>query len=198
MAKRRRRNVKATGLKPWSEVSKPSPRVFPKRYCADFIRPRGGIDKDSHFMLNRGHIESAGVPDSGQRGSQRTVNGVTIVANRPHIPTRVPESKPSKSQLLAEAFVLPSIEVQRLRNWTINNQGEVISVPWQHIILNKTENWRFSIFWRNDKVLFVDENTATKTLAVSRQNFKSVSLAKQYYLANGSRSIAMRPRRSYG
>lgn len=197
MGKRRRRNVKSTGLKQHSEQGKPSPRVFPKRYCADYIRPRGGIAKDVHFVLNRRHIESAGVPDSGQSGSVRTVNGVETVAGRPHSPTPIPASKLSKSQLLAEAFVLPRIEVARLRNWAINNNGEIVSIPWQHIVLEKTENWRFCLFWRNDKVLFVSDNTATKKLAVSRRTFSSVIKAKQFYLANGYQAIPMGPRRTY-
>src|SRR6267142_237056 len=132
MGKRKARNKaqKSHRVKLWSDLTgKPSrvKKVFPNHMSADFIKPRGGIERDLHKELNRSHIDSL---------TRDETIPITII---------------SKEQLLAEAFVIPRIEAQRLKRNIILNNGEVRKELWHEIKLEEDEVRKLSLCFYTSK-----------------------------------------------
>lgn len=163
MGKKKARNKaqKSHRVKLWSDLTgKPSriKKVFPNHMSADFVKPRGGIAKDLHYDLNRSHIKS--------------------LSNNLPIPTTII----SEEQYLAEAFVIPLVEVGRLKRNVVLRNGEVKKELWHEIKLEENDHRKLSLCFYAAKAIFIEVYKG-KSIALSIP-YSSTTKAMAFYKAN--------------
>lgn len=181
--------------------SKGMKRSHLKRFSAAAVNAGQKINGNAHYVLNRSHMESNGVPDYGQSWSinswknrlrenydedgkeiRRNRDDDPIIKNRPQPFHPIPKTLFTYEQVMAEAFVLPKIETNRLKRQVKDNNGEIKKQVWHEIKLEENDHRKLSLCFYAAKAIFIEVYKG-KSIALSI-SYSSTTKAMAFYKAN--------------
>lgn len=168
MGKRRRIPNRTKRVPRWQDLGGGESKiraVFPKHYSAMMVKPRGGqpVSQEAFKELYNSHV--------GRYDED------------------IPPTRLSQEQILAEAFVLPSVELMRLKRMVALRNGEMRKEPWHELILQQDEHRKLSLCFYANKAIFAEVYKTTQTMAIS-QVYPSTTKAMDVYKRLGFKYIS--------
>ncbi len=176
-----------------------------KRWSASMINGGQRIDSDTHFVLNRGHIESMGVPNTGRNWDIKSwrarlkrnyiedgedIRGNTdlepVVRGRPQEFQPIPQTVTTLNDMIARGLdykTHPLMEKREAKDRIVNGKD-----PWNEIVIKNTDDYKLAVCFQGDKAIFVEVYKSIKTVATTPP-YPNVKKALATYEIVGARKL---------
>ncbi len=184
-----------------------------KRWSSEMINARETFsDRTGHpVYLNRGNLDSMGVPDVGRGWNKATwkarlkrnyeEDGEIVdrapepaIRGRPQGFQSVPPTLTTLDAMVARALdynTHPLMEKRAAKERIVNGKE-----PWNEIVIKNTEDYKLSVCFQGDKAIFVEVYKAIKTVATTPP-YPSVKKALATYKVVGARKLNWGIHKSY-
>jgi len=167
MGKRRKPITRKKMVPRWHDLNGEDSKirtVFPKHYSSMMVKPRGGQPvsqaafKELYSSHTRSLTQTTMYVDEDTEGQFFKIVG----EGEPIPPTLL-----TQEQILADAFVLPQVELLRLKRMVALRNGEIKKELWHELILQEDQFRKLSLCFYANKAIFVEVYKSIKTMATS-------------------------------